>query len=231
MTRLATKPKSKLTSKSKPQPRQSLEDVLDSLGNVPLSRIRFPLGNSTEADVVDILDRGESMPCELIDGVLVEKAMGFAESMVAARIVRHLGNFVDPNGLGIVTCADGATRLRLGLVRMPDVGFVARSRFPKEGISTDAISKVVPDLAVEVISKSNTPKEMDRKLRDYFEAGVRLVWCVYPKERKAIAYTSPTRKKEVGTDGVLDGGKVLPGFELPLREVFAVLDLGAEDTP
>ena len=114
---------------------------------------------------------------------------------------------------------------------LPDVGFIARSQLPKGGIARDAISKLIPDLAVEVISESNTPKEMDRKLRDYFEAGVRLVWCVYPKERKAIAYTSPSRKKEIGTDGVLDGGKVLPGFELPLREVFAVLDLGAEDTP
>jgi Uma2 family endonuclease len=62
---------------------------------------------------------------------------------------------------------------------------------------------------------------MDRKLKDYFDAGVRLVWLVQPKTQTALAYTSPTRWRRIPRDGSLEGGKVLPGFVLPLKELFA----------
>jgi Uma2 family endonuclease len=75
-------------------------------------------------------------------------------------------------------------------------------------------------LAVEVLSKGNTKKEMDRKIQEYFRAGVRLVWLVEPKTETARVYTSPTKVHRIGTDGALDGGDVLPGFVLPLRKLF-----------
>jgi Uma2 family endonuclease len=78
-----------------------------------------------------------------------------------------------------------------------------------------------PDLAVEVLSKSNTEKEMKRKLREYFEAGTRLVWLVDPKARTVRVYTSPRKFKLLTEDQTLDGGEVLPGFELSLRKLFA----------
>jgi Uma2 family endonuclease len=205
------------------KPRRSLDEVLDELGNIPMSRIRLPLGTATEADVIDILDRGESPPCELVDGVLVEKTVGLRESVLAAFIGHMLREFADKHDLGVVFGADGPTRLRVGLVRIPDTGFVSWERFPNEEVPDDPISTVIPDLAVEVISKSNTREEMERKLRNYFDAGVRLVWYIYPKTRTALAYTSPKRKKEIGLDGALDGGKVLPGFSLPLEDVFSAL--------
>ena len=77
------------------------------------------------------------------------------------------------------------------------------------------------DLAVEVLSRGNTPKEMRRKLGEYFEAGVRLVWFVYPKTQTAEVYTSPTEMRRIGKSQSLDGGDVLPGFKLPLRKLFA----------
>lgn len=77
------------------------------------------------------------------------------------------------------------------------------------------------DLAVEVISEANTKKEMERKLREYFTAGVRLVWLIYPKTRTVEVYTSATECRRVRHDQTLDGGDVLPGFELPLRKLFA----------
>jgi len=83
------------------------------------------------------------------------------------------------------------------------------------------IAVLVPDLAVEVISKRNTPGEMRRKLRDYFLSGVRLVWLIYPKTQTAEVYRAPDRKKRVGKTGSLDGEDVLPGFRLPLSELFA----------
>ena len=68
---------------------------------------------------------------------------------------------------------------------------------------------------------SGTSKEMELKLKDYFKAGVQLVWFIYPKTQTAMIYTSPTSKKELTKDQSLDGGKVLPGFTLPLKKLFA----------
>jgi Uma2 family endonuclease len=80
---------------------------------------------------------------------------------------------------------------------------------------------VIPDLTVEVLSKSNTPKEMERKRREYFDAGVRLVWIIDPKTQSATAYSSPTKSRHVGPDQSLDGGEILPGFRLSLKELFS----------
>ena len=85
----------------------------------------------------------------------------------------------------------------------------------------DAISKVIPELAIEVLSESNTRREIALKLDEYFRAGVLLVWVIDPKKQTAEVYTSATKKKEMDKDGVLDGGKVLPGFRLVLKELFA----------
>src|SRR5206468_1626606 len=76
-----------------------------------------------------------------------------------------------------------------------------------------------PDLAVEVLSKGNTRAEMDRKLREYFAAGVRLVWLIDPKTRTARVHTSPEEMTRLGEGDTLDGGDVLPGFALPLRDL------------
>ena len=80
---------------------------------------------------------------------------------------------------------------------------------------------VVPDLVVEVLSKGNTPKEMARKLDEYFRAGVRLVWYVDPKRRTVRVYTGRDRSVLLHEDRTLDGGDVLPGFSLSIRDWFA----------
>jgi Uma2 family endonuclease len=74
---------------------------------------------------------------------------------------------------------------------------------------------------VEVLSKGNTPTEMQRKLKDYFLAGVRLVWFVDPKRRTVEVFTAPDQSRVLREDQTLDGGDVLPGLALPLRQVFA----------
>ncbi|MDB5288775.1 MAG: hypothetical protein JWL69_16, partial [Phycisphaerales bacterium] len=120
-------------------------DLLDRLGNVPPGRVRYyPLpGTATESDVIDIEAR-ENRLCELVDGVLVEKAMGFNESYVALLIATALNNFVVPKNLGIVTGEAGMMRLFPGLVRIPDVAFVSRGRLPGGRLSTDPIPSLVP---------------------------------------------------------------------------------------
>jgi Uma2 family endonuclease len=79
-------------------------------------------------------------------------------------------------------------------------------------------------LAVEVLSAGNTSAEMERKRREYFDAGVQLVWMIEPRARTVAVFTSPAESRALGVDDVLDGGNVLPGFSLKLRDLFAELD-------
>lgn len=200
---------------------RNLAELLDRLGNVPPDRIRFqpPPGTATVRDVVEIEER-ENRLCELVDGVLVEKTMGFNEGRIALLIGTALQNFVATRDLGVVAGADGMIRFPGDLVRMPDVAFVRWERFPGGEMTDDPVPEIVPDLAVEVLSAGNTDGEMSRKLREYFQAGVPLVWFVDPKSKTVTVYTSPTRSKVVSASGTLDGGKVLPGFELPVASLF-----------
>ena len=83
----------------------------------------------------------------------------------------------------------------------------------------DAICSVAPDLAVEILSRKNTRKEMKHKLREYFKAGTTLVWYIDPRKRTAEIFTSPTACKPIDESGFLSGGKLLPGFKLRLGEL------------
>lgn len=203
----------------------TLADLLEDLGHIPLSRIRMrpPPGTATEEDVLKAEGHTGRM-CELIDGVLVEKAMGYLESLLGGAVVEALRHFVRQRDLGIVLTADGALRILLGQVRIPDACFIAWDRFSGRRLPKTPIPAVAPDLAVEILSEGNTPGEMERKLRDYFAAGVRLVWYIDPRSRTARVYTSPERCEELGAQGTLSGGDVLPGFELSLAALFAEID-------
>jgi Uma2 family endonuclease len=206
-------------------PTWSLSDVLEHLGRIPPQRIRAdpPPGTATEKDVIEIQAREDRL-YELVDGVLVEKAMGFRESFLAVAIIRVMASFVMDNDLGVMTAPDGTVRLAPGLVRIPDVAFFSWQRLPGKVIPDEPIPDLTPDLAIEVLSESNTPQEMERKLKDYFFAGARLVWLIDPEKRIADVYTAPDQSVRLGGGDVLDGGDVLPGFALPLKELFALLD-------
>ena len=203
----------------------NLSDPWEGLGRVPLERIRFtPIpGTATEQDVLDLIDHADCI-CELVDGVLVEKTKGYKESVLAGAIGEFLRRFVRQRKLGIVTGERGTFRILPSQVRIPDVCFVSYGQFPGGKLPEEPIPAVAPNLAVEVLSESNTEGEMRRKLQDYFTAGVRLVWYVDPRTRTATVYTSPEQCTMLGENDLLTGGDVLPGFELPLRELFAEIE-------
>jgi Uma2 family endonuclease len=79
-----------------------------------------------------------------------------------------------------------------------------------------------------VLSEGNTPKEMSRKLDDYFDAGVRLVWFVDPRRRSVKVFTGKKSSKELREHETLTGGKVLPGFSVPLAELFADVEIAPQ---
>jgi Uma2 family endonuclease len=209
-----------------PQARiKTLADLLDRLGGVPLDRIRFhpPPGTATVQDVLNLADH-ESILCELVDGVLVEKVMAYTESGLAGFLLMLLNAFVIPRNLGIVTGADGTVELMPDLVRIPDAAFTNWDRLPGRRYPSARIPQLAPNLAVEILSASNTPREMARKRQDYFSAGVELVWEIDPEKRTVMVYTSPTLCTTLAVGDTLDGGKVLSGFSLPVQQLFAELD-------
>jgi Uma2 family endonuclease len=201
----------------------TMAELLRQIGDVPLYRLplRPPMGTATERDVIDALERADKRLYELVDGYLVEKAMGTKEGLIAHLIGFFIQLYLEDHDLGIVLGADGPVQLRLRLVRIPDVSFIPWERLPGGELPDEAIASVVPALAVEVLSEGNTKSEMDRKLKDYFEAGVMVVWLVDPKKQTVAVHTSPAKGRTVERDGALDGGKVLPGFSLSLKDLFA----------
>jgi len=204
------------TAKHRPA---TFADLHKRLGEVPLDRIRATPapGTATEAD---LLVAGKPI-CELIDGVLVEKAMGTRESLMAGLIFGYLWEFLGQHDLGRLLPGDGMCRLRPGNVRVPDVSFIPWDRMPEEEEPEENIWSVTPALAIEVLSDSNTKKEIDQKIHDLFATGCQLAWVINPKTQKAKVYTSAKRFKEIDKTSFLDGGKVLPGFTLPLTKLFA----------
>jgi Uma2 family endonuclease len=208
-----------------PTKARSLADALHRLGDIPLERIRFQPapGTATKADVLRE-GKKDGFYCELVDGILVEKAVGIRESLLAAAIIEILRAFVIPRDLGIVTSPDGMLQLFPGLIRGPDVAYIAWASIPGGTIPEVPIPHLVPDLAVEVLSKSNTKREIERKLGDYFDAGVRLVWVVDPRRRTVRVYIAAGDFVELKKTETLDGGAVLPGFKLHLEKLFAELD-------
>jgi Uma2 family endonuclease len=199
-----------------------LSDLLVDFGQYQASRIRMvPLpGSATEADVLEV-ERTEGKHCELIDGVLVEKTMGFRESLVAAEVNRRVGNFVAEHKLGRVATADGTIMLFPSQIRIPDGAFYSWSQFPGRKVPSNPIPDLHPDLAIEVLGESNTQAEMIRKLKDYFSVGTKLVWFIDPDGRTAQAFTAPEQFATLTEADDLTGGDVLPGFRLNLGELFS----------
>ncbi|MBI1901981.1 MAG: Uma2 family endonuclease [Planctomycetia bacterium] len=204
----------------------NLGDLLAHLGGVPPARIRMrpPPGTATEADVLAAEAAPRKRLCELVDGVLVEKAMGFNESSLALYLGEIIGRFVRERNLGITGGEQGMLRLRPGRVRIPDVTFVSWDRLPGRRRPTEAIPAVAPDLAVEILSADNTAAEMEQKRADYFAAGTKLVWEIDPELRTVRVFRSPDEPRLLRAADTLDGGDVLPGLEIPLAELFAELD-------
>jgi Uma2 family endonuclease len=205
----------------------TIADVQERLGHVPESRIlSFPApGTATAQDLLDSsLTNGRL--CELVDGILVEKGMGYREGFLATWLSHLIQIYLDTNNLGLVAGSDGMIRFKLDLVRMPDVSFIRWDSVddPNEIENpAGAFLEVPPDLVVEVLGPSNTRREMEIKLAEYAKAGVKLVWYVDPERKEVDVFPKgkPKRKKTLGATDTLDGGTVLPGFAVPVESLFA----------
>jgi Uma2 family endonuclease len=205
---------------------RTVADLLAELGGIGPDRVIMtpPPGTATEADVIALARAPRKRLCELIDGTLVDKAVGFRESVVGAYLGCDLFRAAALASAGIVLGAGAAVRLWPGRVRIPDGAYYSWDRLPGRRIPDEPIPEIAPDLAFDVIKTGNTAPELDRKRSDYFRAGVRLAWQIDVRARTVAVYTSPASPIELRGADVLDAAPVLPHFRRPLAELFAILD-------
>lgn len=205
----------------------NVAELVAHVGGVTGARIRLKPapGTATDQDLLDICEH-EGPLCELLDGILVEKAVGGFESFLTVYLVEILSRFARDNKLGIVLGPDGMLRFSPRKIYLPDISFISWSQNPMAELRKQPIADLHPDLAVEVLSKSNTTSEMANKRKDYFAWGTQLVWELDPAAQTMRVYTTPEQFTTIDIHGTLDGGTVLPGFQLPLVQIFNETDRG-----
>ena len=159
---------------------------------------------------------------ELVKGKLYEMALsGGRHGIVAANICAILDSHVQLTGLGCVFATGTGFTLQRNpdTVRAPDAAFVAKDRMPP-GEAPDGYLPLAPDLAVEVISPNDRPRDIREKVADWLNAGTRLVWVIYPASRTATVHRPPGTVEELEEADTLDGADVVSGFSCVLRELF-----------
>lgn len=148
--------------------------------------------------------------------------MGHFEGWVTFIILGQFDRYLEQHDIGMVFTPDAVLRILPGVGRAADVAFVSWAGLPggRPPERSEPVPCVVPDLVIEVLSRSNTPGEMSRKRQEYFRAGVKRVWEIDPATRGAVAYTGPEAGVEIPPNGTLHAGEVMPGFCLSLQAVF-----------
>jgi Uma2 family endonuclease len=157
---------------------------------------------------------------ELIEGALVRIALpGFDHGAIQANVGTLLHIQVEERALGTVVGRAGFILARgPDTVLAPDVAFIASSRFPGQ---ISGFAEFAPDAAVVIVSPSNSPGEIERKVAVYLQTGVRAIWVVYPEEQQVVVHTPHPAPSIFGAGEAIEGDEVLPGLSLPVAEIFA----------
>lgn len=182
----------------------------------------MPTSTIIESDVGDELDSASLY--EEVNGLQVEAPpMGLVANVVANRLSWIINSHSIPRGLGWAY-VEVLFRLPIDVQRSrrPDVPFVSAQRWPmNKSIPTlGGAWELAPDLAIEVLSPTDLAEELDEKIGEYWDAGVRQIWVVHTQARYITVHESRTRLHNVLVDGELDGGDIIPGLRVPVGEIF-----------
>ena len=161
---------------------------------------------------------------EVVNGRVVEPPpIGLFESWIANALNIAIDRHFTTTGHRGRTGVELLFRIQTepNLQRRPDMAFVSYERWPKDRpVPRTAAWQVVPDLAVEVVSPNDLAVEILEKTDEYFRAGVRQVWVVYPQHGRVFVQTGPKSITVLDATDTLDGGDVLPGFQIRLADLF-----------
>jgi Uma2 family endonuclease len=156
---------------------------------------------------------------EVVDGELVvSPGAGVPHEKLVIKLAVRLGAYVESQKLGTVLGSSALYVLPSGNKRGPDLSFVAAGRLDAPGVSR-VFPQIAPDLAVEVVSPSDSPQRILDKVGEYLEAGVRLVWVIDPDNRRAVIYRALSSVRAIGPHDDLDGEDVVPGFRCRLSDI------------
>lgn len=154
---------------------------------------------------------------ELVGGEVIVTMSNGLSSKIAGIIITYLNLYLFQHEIGHATGEHGGYRISATNVYAPDVGYIAKARLPV--MPSEGFVPMPPDLAVEVISPSNTPTQIITKVTNYLAVGT-VVWVV-DIERRTVAIHTPTQMvEEIGQDGTIQGGALLPNFTLPVADIF-----------
>lgn len=157
---------------------------------------------------------------ELVNGEVIMVPAGMEHENIVIKLSTALEKFVSEHKLGIVLGSNAGYWMKSGNLRLPDVSFVCREQLQGLKRLPKGFFKGSPDLAVEVLSPSDTIENLHGKIVEYFENDTKLVWVVNPEERTVTVYHSPYPDKLLTDKDVLDGEEILKGFSLPITELF-----------
>ncbi len=183
-----------------------------------MSTATFP----ESASVITATTNGDNL-YEVVDGQRLElPPMSMLATWTASCLHGLLWHFVRERQLGRAV-SEGLFILDADkdLRRRPDVAFISTQRLPlDQELPATGDLAVVPDLAVEVVSPNDLARNVFSKVREYFAHGVSQVWLVWPNDQEIYLYEGPTQVKILTAKDEIQGGQLIPGFRLPLAELF-----------
>ncbi len=157
---------------------------------------------------------------ELDEGMVIEMTWASPDhGMIQSNGVRLLGTFAHQKGTDLVVSLSTAFQLGPSTVRVPDV-FVARTSSYRAMPVVRGIVQGCPDLALEVVSKNDTAIDIDRKVRQYLQAGAVAVWLIYSETRHVLAYRRPGEIRTYEAGQTIEEPELMPGLAIPVDELF-----------
>jgi Uma2 family endonuclease len=169
----------------------------------------------------ELLRRPELEPCELVEGKIVPMSpTGFLHGEIEMELGGALRSWTREARLGRVVGGEVGLYVRRDpdTVRAADLLYISHQRLA--GRTPSGYLDVVPELVVEILSPDDRWNDVMEKLAEYFEAGVDRIWVVSPKLRCVFAYRSLSESRQLGEEDVLSDEEILPGFSLPVADLF-----------